>query len=84
MNREQMHFLREAILLSRLSKDPSTKNSAIIVKDYQIIGAGVNEFPNNVVYTSERLERPLKYAFMGHAERNAIYDTIRNGQKKRS
>jgi dCMP deaminase len=62
-----------------LSDDPSTKNGAIIYRDNKVVGYGVNRFTRGVDVTPERLQRPAKYAFMEHAERNAIYSTWENG-----
>jgi dCMP deaminase len=60
------------------SDDPNTKNGAVIISaDARIIGTGVNRFPRGVKVTEERLQRPLKYEFMEHAERNAVFDACR-------
>jgi len=77
-------YLRVAHQFAEKSPDPSTQNGAILVDpngrpDNKILGAGCNEFPRNVQYTEERLQRPLKYSFIEHAERNAIFDAIRRG-----
>jgi dCMP deaminase len=74
-------MLRHAYRLAALySNDPATQNGAILVnRDGEPIGTGVNRFPHRVKVTPERLERPKKYSFMEHAERNAIYDAARKG-----
>lgn len=57
------------------SPDPSTQNGAVIVSaEGHTLGKGCNEFPAGVEVTPERLERPMKYYFIEHAERNAIHD----------
>lgn len=62
------------------SKDNSTKVGALIFTvDYSIISTGYNGFPRGVIETEERSERPLKYKFTEHAERNAIYNASRLG-----
>ena len=68
------------------SPDPSTQNAAIVVAPHDdaantkyILGLGINRFPDGVRYTDERWERPLKYKWVEHAERNAIYDAARRG-----
>jgi len=62
------------------SKDSSTKvGSLIFTKDKSIISTGYNGFPRGVQETEERTERPLKYKFTEHAERNAIYNAGRIG-----
>jgi dCMP deaminase len=70
-------YLRAAYqIASEHSDDPRTHNGAVLVgdNDYKIIGVGVNQFPRNVEVTATRLERPAKYMYMEHAERNAIFD----------
>lgn len=62
------------------SKDPSTKVGCIIVgPDHEIRSTGYNDLPRGIVHTDERLERPAKYLYTEHAERNAIYNAARNG-----
>lgn len=66
------------------STDPSTQNGAIIVRfnnnnEYLIVAEGANNFPRGVVDVPERWERPGKYQYVEHAERNAIFDAARNG-----
>lgn len=77
---KEIEYLEKAYeQASNFSDDPRTQNGAILVKGNNIIGVGVNKFPTNVQKTAERLERPKKYQFMEHAERNAIYDAARYG-----
>lgn len=62
------------------SKDDSTKVGAIIVKDNSIISTGYNGFPvgvNDDIH--ERKQRPEKYLWTEHAERNAIFFAAKNG-----
>jgi len=63
------------------SKDTSTKVGAIIIgPDKEIRSTGYNSFPrglNDAV--PERFERPEKYYWFEHAERNAIYNAARHG-----
>ena len=40
---------------------------------------GANHFPRNVKEFAERWERPLKYQYVEHAERNAIYTAAKDG-----
>jgi dCMP deaminase len=66
------------------SDDPNTKNGAILVNtDGRVIGVGVNRFPRGVVVTEKRLAKPMKYEFMEHAERNAIFDACREREDTR-
>ncbi len=40
---------------------------------------GANHFPDGVVDSPDRWERPIKYSFVEHAERMAIYNAAFNG-----
>lgn len=62
------------------STDPSTQNGAILVVDGRVIARGANHFPRGVVESEDRFERPLKYSFIEHAERNSIYEAARLGR----
>lgn len=61
------------------SKDGSTKVCAILVDptDFTELTQGYNGMPRGVSETDERQERPLKYSFYEHAERNALYNLAR-------
>lgn len=62
------------------SKDPSTKVGCLAVAGRRLLTTGYNGFPRGVNDDfSERYERPVKYLFTEHAERNAIYNAARNG-----
>ena len=63
------------------SKDLSVGVGAIIVgPENEQRSAGFNGFPRYVDDTIEcRHDRPLKYEFIEHAERNAIYNAARVG-----
>lgn len=63
------------------SKDKSTKVGALIVKnDGTPLSWGYNGFPRGANDNDEkRHERPLKYLWTEHAERNAIYNAARSG-----
>lgn len=67
-------FLNMADNVSSWSKDPSTKVGAVIVDDRKrIISVGYNGFPRGINDSTERYnDRPLKYSFVSHAERNAL------------
>ena len=69
-------FMEVAELVSTWSKDPSTKVGAIVVgPDREIRSTGYNGLVRGVDYNKpERLERPTKYDFFEHAERNAVYN----------
>jgi dCMP deaminase len=76
-------YLDLAINMANIfSKDESTKVGAIILAPYthQILSMGYNGMPRDFDETiKERWERPAKYLFTEHAERNAIYNACRNG-----
>lgn len=62
------------------SDDPSTQNGAILVnQDGCVLAGAANMFPYGVNKTPERLQKPLKLAFMEHAERNVILWAARRG-----
>lgn len=68
-------------LVSGWSKDRSRKVGAVIV-DYRnnVVSLGWNGFPRGVNDdVDERHERPQKYKWTEHAERNAIYNAAANG-----
>ena len=63
------------------SKDVNTQIGAVIVgKDKEIVSTGYNSFPRGIRDDKkERQERPEKYYWFEHAERNAIYNAARIG-----
>lgn len=80
--------LKKAYVLAQQSPDPSTQNGALLA----VASDGppgrcralpqtfsINEFPRGVHYEPSRWERPGKYAYVEHAERNAIYAASRYG-----
>ena len=75
-------YYREiAHVVKTKSKDESTQIGCVIVgKGNEIISTGYNSFPRGIEdYHPERQERPEKYFWMEHAERNAIYNAARIG-----
>ena len=75
------YFLEIADVVRRKSKDNSTKCGAVIVgPDNQIVTTGFNGFPRGIEEADpKRWTRPLKFKFVEHAERNAIYNAARFG-----
>jgi dCMP deaminase len=75
------YFLGMVEPLSRKSKDKSTKVGCVIVgPDNDIRTTGYNSFPRGIKDdVPERQERPLKYFYIEHAERNSIYNKARIG-----
>ena len=73
-------WLKLACYISSYSKDPSTQVGAVIVGDGQrVLSLGWNGFPRKVIEDAERWERPQKYQWVEHAERNAIYNAAYHG-----
>lgn len=77
------YFVEMARLVSTRSKDPNTHIGAVIVGPHnQVLSTGYNNFPRGINDDiPERSERPEKYFWFEHAERNAIYNAARHGVK---
>ena len=79
-------FMRMAHLIAERSKDPSTQAGAVITDQSNVvIGLGYNGFPRGVDNDTFSWEREgdfldTKYAYICHAEANAIYNS--NGKIK--
>jgi dCMP deaminase len=75
------YFLNIAEQVKLKSKDQSTQIGAVIVgEDKEVLSTGYNSFPRGLDDSlQERQERPEKYFWMEHAERNAIYNAARIG-----
>lgn len=75
------YFLSIAEQVKLKSKDQSTQIGAVIVgEDNEVLSTGYNSFPRGLDDTKEeRQERPEKYFWFEHAERNAIYNAARVG-----
>lgn len=88
------HFLIACDLVAMKSKDPSTKVGCVIVgPDNEVRSTGFNGFPRgaldtpkpksimtmNEIDVAARYERPLKYKWTEHGERNAIFNAARVG-----
>lgn len=74
------YFLAIAEVVRTKSRDPHTQIGAVIVDDdNQIVATGYNGFPRGVEYSDDRLQRPTKYDYFEHAERNAIFAAARRG-----
>jgi dCMP deaminase len=64
------------------SKDQYKKVGALFLmkESYQILTSGYNGMPRGIDETVlERWDRPLKYKYIEHAERNCIYNASRHG-----
>lgn len=70
-------YIALADFVAQWSEDESTKVGAVIVdpSSNRVVSVGYNGFPRGVDQTiAERHERPTKYGFFEHAERNAIFN----------
>lgn len=76
-----VEYLRIAYrVAANRSDDRSTQNGAVIVFGNRIIATAANGFPRGIAHAPDRQQRPLKYAVIEHAERNAIYEAARLGR----
>ena len=75
------YFYNIANEVKNKSKDKRTQIGAVIVgKNKEIVSTGYNSFPRGINdWDEERQERPEKYYWFEHAERNAIYNAARIG-----
>ncbi len=75
------YFLGIAEQVKLKSKDQSTQIGAVIVgEDNEVLSTGYNSFPRGMDDSrEERQERPEKYFWFEHAERNAINNAARVG-----
>ena len=82
------YYIKMAMLIATKSKDPSTQVGCVIVgPDHEVRSTGFNGFPRGVNelahatdhILSDRWERPAKYEWIEHAERNAVYNAARVG-----
>jgi dCMP deaminase len=75
------YFLDICRVVATRSKDPATQIGCVIVGPaHEIRSTGYNSLPRRVRDDiPERLERPTKYLWIEHAERNAIYNAARAG-----
>src|SRR5437868_5461955 len=75
-----LHFLAMAELIAKKSKDNSMGVGCVIVgPDKEVRSTGYNGFPRHIDYTEARLQRPEKYLWTEHGERNAVYNAARVG-----
>jgi dCMP deaminase len=75
------YFINIAEQVKLKSKDNKTQIGVVIVgKDNEIVSTGYNSFARGINdNVNERQERPEKYFWFEHAERNAIYNAARIG-----
>jgi len=74
------YLLHKAYLEAKKSHDKSTQNGALLANGNGTpILESFNTIPRDVKITPEREQRPLKYKFTEHAERNVIYKAASEG-----
>lgn len=74
------YFMSLVQTVKTRSKDPNTQCGAVIVgPNNEIRTTGYNSMPFGIEDRSERFERPEKYRWVEHGERNAIYLAARSG-----
>jgi len=79
-----LYFLKMAELVATKSCDNSLHVGCVIVgPDNEVRSTGYNGFCRGVEPTPQRLERPAKYDWTEHGERNAIYNAARMGTSLR-
>lgn len=84
MNRRWIeHYLEICKITAKMSRDDTTQVGAVIVgEDKEVLSTGFNGFPRGVDDNKlERYERPEKYTWFEHGERNAIYNAARTGAR---
>lgn len=79
--RQDICWMQVARDISTLSKDPSTKVGAVVIKPgiNHPLSTGYNGMPIGVPDVPERWERPEKYNWFCHAEFNAVILPARRG-----
>lgn len=75
------YFIQLAEVVKLKSKDEHTQIGVVIVgSGNEIISTGYNSFARGVKdNVNKRQQRPEKYYWFAHAERNAIYNAARIG-----
>lgn len=75
------YFMNITMTVSMKSKDQSTRTGAVIVgPDHEIRSTCFNGLPRGMDDSNpEHQERPMKYKFFEHAERNAVFNAARFG-----
>jgi len=75
------YFMNLIYHIAAKSKDASTKvGCAVVGPDNEIRSTGYNSFPRGINdNVPERQERPEKYKWVEHSERNACYNAARVG-----
>lgn len=81
-DKAQKYYQLAQYFADLFSKDPSRKVGALCLhpESLAILSQGYNGFPRGVdEIKPERWEKPMKYRWIEHAERNCIYNACRHG-----
>lgn len=73
------YFLQMALTTARMSKDPSTKVGAVLVRNRTVLSTGFNGFPRDIADDSRLTRREEKLEIVVHAEMNAVLAAARMG-----
>jgi dCMP deaminase len=81
MNKWDRLFLDICLRMAEMSKDTSTKTGCVVVRpDKSVASVGFNGFPRGVNDAiKSRYERPQKYMYTEHCDRNAILTAAKHG-----
>jgi len=80
-------FMRIAKIIAQRSKDPNTQNGATVVNQENVVlGLGYNGWPRGIDNDKLPWEREgklsdTKYAYVVHAEENAVYNASKSTEK---
>ncbi len=73
-------FMRNVYLIASKSRDKSSQLGSVIVRDKRVIQTGYNGLPQGVEYDDPAIEeRPEKYHWFEHSERNSFFSCSRHG-----
>lgn len=73
------YFLQMALVSARMSKDPSTKVGAVLVRKNTVLSTGFNGFPRGIADNNRLDVRHEKLDIIVHAEMNAVLAAARMG-----
>lgn len=77
--RWKLHLLDEARLIAEMSKDSTKVGSVLVDQEGSILLKAFNGLPRGVVDKQSRLDRPTKYIFAQHSERNLLNFAAKHG-----
>ncbi len=74
------YYLNMTDIIKQRSPDLNTQVGCVLVgTSNQVISTGYNGMPFGVAATPERLQRPAKYIWTEHGDRNCLYLAARSG-----